>query len=99
ERLHRTNVDGSRRVFAAAVAAKVPAIVYVSSVGTYSAGPKDTPVDESWRTDGIPTSTYARHKTAVERELDRVEQANPQLRVVRLRPGLIFQRDAASEIS
>ena len=39
------------------------------------------------RTDGTPTSFYARHKAAAERALDAVEAAHPELRVVRLRPG------------
>jgi nucleoside-diphosphate-sugar epimerase len=92
------NVDGSRRVFEAVAAAGVPALVYASSVGAYSPGPKDRLVDESWPTDGIPTSFYSRHKAAVERELDRVAREHPELRVVRLRPGLIFKRTAATEI-
>lgn len=92
------NVDGSRRVFEAAAAAEVPALVYASSVGAYSPGPKDRLVDESWPTDGIPTSFYSRHKAAAERELDRIEREHPRLRVVRLRPGLIFKRQAATEI-
>ncbi|MEA2210805.1 MAG: UDP-glucose 4-epimerase [Solirubrobacteraceae bacterium] len=92
------NVDGSERVFRAAVQAGVPAIVYASSVGAYSPGPKDRRVDERWPTDGIPTSFYSRHKAAVERSLDRVEHEHPNLRVVRLRPGLIFKAQAATEI-
>jgi nucleoside-diphosphate-sugar epimerase len=95
---HRVNVIGTERVFAAAVEAGVPALVYASSVGAYSPGPKDRRVDESWPTEGIRTSFYARHKAAVERLLDRLEQDQPQLRVVRLRPGLIFKREAATEI-
>jgi nucleoside-diphosphate-sugar epimerase len=91
------NVRGSERVFEAAARADVGALVHASSVGAYSPGPKE-PVDESWPTDGIETSYYSRHKAAVERTLDRVEAAQPDLRVVRLRPGLIFKRDAASEI-
>jgi UDP-glucose 4-epimerase len=93
-----TNVEGSRRVFAAAAAAAVPRIVYASSVGAYAEGPKDRRVDESWSTAGIPTSFYSRHKAAVERILDTFETAHPEVRVVRLRPGLIFGRDAASGI-
>ncbi|HSD82171.1 MAG TPA: NAD-dependent epimerase/dehydratase family protein [Solirubrobacteraceae bacterium] len=93
-----TNVDGSRRVFDAAVRAGVPAIVHASSVGAYSPGPKDRAVDERHPTTGIPTSFYARHKAAVERLLDALEREHPRARVVRLRPGLIFQRDAASGI-
>jgi nucleoside-diphosphate-sugar epimerase len=94
----RVNLTGSRRVFAAAAEAGVSALVYASSVGAYSRGPKDRLVDESWATNGIPTSFYSRHKAAVERDLDRLEREHPSLRVVRLRPGLIFQRRAATEI-
>lgn len=43
-------------------------------------------------------SFYSRHKAAVERSLDELELAHPQLRVVRLRPGLIFKRDAGAEV-
>jgi UDP-glucose 4-epimerase len=94
----RINVEGSRRVFEAAAAAKVPALIYASSVGAYSPGPKERQVDESWPTDGIPTSFYSRHKAATEDLLDDLERRAPELRIVRLRPGLIFKAEAASEI-
>jgi UDP-glucose 4-epimerase len=97
-RLWRTNVEGSSRLFRAVAKANVPALVYASSVGAYSAGPKDRRVDEGWPTAGIRTSFYARHKAEVERRLNRFERENPKTRVVRLRPGLIFKRDAASGI-
>jgi UDP-glucose 4-epimerase len=96
--MERINVTGSERVFAAAATAAVPSLVYASSVGAYSPGPKDRQVDESWPTDGIPSSAYSRHKVRVERLLDRFEAENPRVRVVRLRPGLIFKAEAASEI-
>jgi UDP-glucose 4-epimerase len=95
---YAVNVEGSRRVFEAAAAAGVPSLVYASSVGAYSPGPKDRAVDESWPTDGIPTSFYSRDKAEVERILDRFEADHPRIRVVRLRPGLIFKGDAASGI-
>jgi UDP-glucose 4-epimerase len=95
---YATNVEGSQHVFNATVQAGVPALVYASSVGAYSPGPKDHPVDESWPTHGIATSFYSRHKAAVERLLDSFERQHPDLRVVRLRPGLIFKREAATEI-
>jgi nucleoside-diphosphate-sugar epimerase len=95
---HRVNVVGSERVFRAAVGAGVPAVVYASSVGTYSPGPKDRLVDETWPTEGISSSFYSRHKVAVERQLDRLEREHPQLRVVRMRPALIFKAHAATEI-
>jgi len=96
--LHAINVEGSRRVFEAAAAAQVGTLVHASSVGVYSPGPKDRTVGESWPTDGIPSSFYSRHKVAAERALDEVERSNPGLRVVRLRPGLIFKREAATGI-
>jgi nucleoside-diphosphate-sugar epimerase len=93
-----TNVQGSRRVFEAAAAAQVRALVYASSVGAYSPGPKDRAVDESWPTGGIRTSFYSRDKSEVERLLDAVERANAETRVVRLRPSLIFQRAMGTEV-
>jgi UDP-glucose 4-epimerase len=95
--LHVVNVTGSERVFRAAAEAGVPAIVYASSVGTYSPGPKDREVDESWPTDGIATSYYSRQKAQVERILDRFEAEHPERRVVRLRPALVFKRESAAE--
>jgi UDP-glucose 4-epimerase len=94
----RINVEGSRRVFEATAAAKVPALVHASSVGAYSPGPKKRQVDESWPVDGIKTSFYSRHKAACESLLDELEGRAPELRIVRLRPGLIFKSEAASEI-
>jgi nucleoside-diphosphate-sugar epimerase len=96
--LARVNVLGTRRVFEAAAEAGAGALVHASSVGAYSPGPKDRAVDESWPTEGIQSSFYSRHKAAAERALDEVEAAHPRLRVVRLRPGLIFKREAATQI-
>jgi nucleoside-diphosphate-sugar epimerase len=66
-------------------------------VGAYSPDPKDRRVDEAWPTEGTPTSFYARHKAEVERLLDRFQVERPEVRVVRLRPGLIFKRSSAEE--
>jgi UDP-glucose 4-epimerase len=98
QRLHEVNVDGSARVFRAVASAGVGTLVYASSVGAYAPGPKDRRVDESWPTTGIASSFYSRHKAEVERLLDRFEGEHPDTRVVRLRPGLIFKREAASGI-
>jgi UDP-glucose 4-epimerase len=98
ESLKRINVEGSRRVFDAVAAAGVPKLVYASSVGAYSKGPKDREVAESWPVDGTPSSFYSRHKVAVEKMLDRFEAVNQEIEVVRLRPALIFKGEAASEI-
>lgn len=96
--LERINVEGSWRVFEAVAAAGVPKLVYASSVGAYSNGPKEREVDESWPVEGTPSSFYSRHKVAVEHQLDRFEADHPETRVVRLRPALIFKGEAATEI-
>ena len=96
--LEATNVAGTKRVLHATAAVGAGALVYASSVGAYSPGPKDKPVDERWPTEGIGTSFYSRHKAATERLLDHFEGEHLNRRVVRLRPGLIFKREAASGI-
>ncbi|WP_266096297.1 NAD-dependent epimerase/dehydratase family protein [Rubrobacter tropicus] len=93
-----TNVEGTTRVARATAEAGVPAFHYASSVGAYSPGPKDRAVDEGWPTGGIPTSYYGRHKAEVERRLDRFEQESPGVRVTRMRPGLVFKREAAEGV-
>jgi UDP-glucose 4-epimerase len=98
ELLRRVNVEGSSRVFRAVAGARVPALVYASSVGVYSPGPKDRRVDESWPRDGIRSNLYSQQKAEVERRLDVFEREQPSVRVVRLRPALIFKREAASGI-
>jgi nucleoside-diphosphate-sugar epimerase len=93
----RTNVLGGIRVFKAVARAGVPALVYASSVGAYSPGPKDRAVDESWPTNGWPVAAYTREKAYLERVLDTFEHTSPETRVVRLRPGFIFKRESASQ--
>ncbi|MFI7615999.1 NAD-dependent epimerase/dehydratase family protein [Nonomuraea terrae] len=93
----RANVLGSMRVFRAVAEAGVPSLVHASSVGAYSPAPKDQPVDESWPTHGWPGAAYGREKAYVERVLDVFEHDHPTVRVVRMRPGFIFQRAAATE--
>ncbi|MDX6409315.1 MAG: UDP-glucose 4-epimerase, partial [Gaiellaceae bacterium] len=55
-------------------------------------------VSETWPTNGVPGSFYALQKAEVERRLDRFEREHPRVRVARLRPGLIFKREAATEV-
>ncbi len=95
--LERINVGGSRAVLAAALAAGVPHLAYSSSIGAYAASPGDEPRDESWPTTGIPGSTYSRQKAAVEQIL---AGADPdRLAVLRFRPGIVLQPEAAAEIA
>ncbi len=97
QRLRAVNVVGSARVFEAIARAEVRTLIHASSFGAYSARPGG-PVDETWPTDGIATSSYSRQKAYVERLLDRFELAHPVVRVVRLRPGLTFKAEAAPEV-
>jgi UDP-glucose 4-epimerase len=97
--LRRTNVDGSAAVVRAAAQVGVKQVVYASSVGTYAPGPKDRPVDESWPATGVSSSSYGRHKAAVESWLDGWESGHPNMIVTRIRPALVFQRKAASQIA
>jgi nucleoside-diphosphate-sugar epimerase len=98
KRSWKNNVEGSARVFSAAARAGVRAIVHASSVGVYSPAPRDSLVEESWPRDGVPTSRYSLEKAAVERELDSLQTHFPRLRIVRIRPALVFKREAASGI-
>jgi UDP-glucose 4-epimerase len=99
EVLASVNVHGSRRVFEAAVASGVDILVHASSVGAYSPATGPEPVDESWPTRGIHSCSYSRDKASVERILDEMEAEHPHLRVVRLRPGLVFKRSAGAEVT
>lgn len=92
----KNNVLGSMRVFEAAAAAGVGALVYASSVGAYSPGPGHDAVDESWPTHALPTAAYGREKAYLERVLDVFERDHPDIRLVRLRPGFIFKKSAAA---
>ncbi|MGH3763251.1 NAD-dependent epimerase/dehydratase family protein [Actinophytocola sp.] len=93
----RTNVLGGIRLFDAVARAGVPSLVYASSVGAYSPGPKDRKVTEDWPTHGWPAASYPREKSYLERVLDTYERDHPEVRVVRMRPTFLFKRESASE--
>lgn len=103
--MRRVNVVGTQRVLAAVAAAGVPVLVHASSVGAYSPGPPKTRGASSPRaredhpTQGISSSTYSRHKAEAERMLDAFEAEHPERRVVRLRPGVVLQAQAASALA
>jgi nucleoside-diphosphate-sugar epimerase len=96
--LERLGIGGTATVLGAAASAGVPHVVHQSSLGVYSPGLDDTPVDESWPSAGIPTAPYSRHKVAAERMLDDVADGHPDLVIARSRPVLIGQRSAASAL-
>jgi len=97
--LKRLDVGGSTALIEAARAAGVRHFVHMSSLGAYAPRTDDAPVDETWPIEGIDTLAYSQHKVAVERALDQHERAHPDgMRIARLRPGLVMQRQAASAL-
>ena len=100
--LRRVNVDGTERVARAAAAAGARQLVVASSAGAYSPDPDRDPAlerrDESWPVAGVRTSHYSVDKAAQERVLDEFAAAHPEVAVARLRPALVFQAEAASQI-
>lgn len=98
ELLRRVNVEGTRRVAAAAAAAGVGHLIVASSVGAYSPDRTRTLRDETWPAGGIQASHYGADKAAQERVLDEFAAAHDEIVVTRLRPALIFHDDAASQI-
>ena len=96
--LKRVGVGGLLSVARAVTDAGVPHLLHMSSVGAYSPAEPGTRVDESWPTDGVPTSVYSTHKAAAERVLDEVQAQHPELVVTRFRPGLVMQASAGSAL-
>lgn len=97
EYLYRANVLGTQAVLKAMATAHIQQLIYASSLGIYAPG-ADTPVSETWPDTGQATSTYSRHKVAVERMLDQFELDHPEITVARFRPTVVVQREAASLI-
>jgi UDP-glucose 4-epimerase len=95
EARRRTNQDGTAAVVDAAVQAGVRHLVYQSSIGAYAPATGRT-VDETWPTTGVPSLGYSVDKAATERIVDRAEA---HMVVTRVRPALIFQDAAASEVA
>jgi len=85
------NVGGSRRVFEGVIAAKVPKIVYASSIAVYGAhldNPTAHTEDHPLRSN--PDWFYSRTKGLVERQLDALQRQHPHLVVIRFRPCIFI---------
>jgi nucleoside-diphosphate-sugar epimerase len=96
--LHRVNVEGTRRVVRAAVAAGVGHIVHLSSIGAYAAGAVGQKVTEDWPTTGIPSAQYSRDKSEAERVIREVMSRHRDTTLTVVRPTLVLQPEASSEI-
>ncbi|MGK5113883.1 MULTISPECIES: NAD-dependent epimerase/dehydratase family protein [unclassified Geodermatophilus] len=98
ERLHRVNVEGTRRVARAAVAAGVRHVVHMSSLGAYAPGAGRTEVAEDWPTTGIPSAQYSRDKSQAEQVVRDVVSRAAGTTLTVVRPTLVLQPEASSEI-
>lgn len=95
EQLKRINQDGTAAVAEAARRARVPHVVHMSSIGAYAPAAGRS-VDEHWPATGVPTSIYSVDKVAAERV---ISSFDGRFAITTLRPALILQDAAASEIS
>lgn len=89
--MHDVNVEGSRNVFDCAAAAGVGKIVYTSSLVAYGARP-DNPdrLTEDSPLRANPDFNYGEHKLEVELLLQRWRKDHPEIKVVILRPAIVF---------
>ncbi|HUR73602.1 MAG TPA: NAD-dependent epimerase/dehydratase family protein [Sporichthya sp.] len=98
ERLHQINVGGTGLTLRAAAQARVPQLIHVSSIAVYAptgAGP----VTETWPATGVTSSVYSRQKVEAEALVGEFARANPDTIVSWVRPTLVVQRSAATEIA
>lgn len=93
--MSRTNRAGTAAVLRAAARAEVPHVVWASSIAAYSPADRWDPVTEEHPTGGVPGSAYSADKAAVESLLDEF----PDIRLARVRPCAICQREAGAELA
>jgi nucleoside-diphosphate-sugar epimerase len=96
--LREINVGGTRRIARAARAAGVAHLVHLSSLGAYSPAAVGQQVAEDWPVTGIPTAQYSRDKAEAEHAVRETLGASPTTVLTMVRPTLVLQPEAASEI-
>ena len=98
--LRAVNVDGSKSLHRAALAAGVRHIVFISSVAAYGSHPDNpVPFTEAAPLRPNPDSFYSVHKAEVEWDLVRLEKETTDLQVLRIRPTVLLgpRADAGAE--
>ena len=96
---HRVNLEGSRNVFSAAVAAGVPRLVYTSSVAAYGFHPDNpSPLTEQVPPRGTSAHAYSAEKAEVEKLLADVTRGSATAVYV-FRPCIVAGPDALMMIS
>lgn len=83
----RVNVEGTRRILEAAVAAGIPRFVYFSSVKAVADPPEGDCIDDTW--DAWPETAYGRSKREAEEVLSSVATRSGMHAVI-LRPTLVY---------
>jgi nucleoside-diphosphate-sugar epimerase len=96
--LRRVNVGGTGSIARAAAAAGVAHLVHLSSLGAYAPGAVGQQVTEDWPTTGIPSAQYSRDKAEAERVVREIAGRNRDLTLTVVRPTLVLQPEAGSEI-
>ena len=96
--LRAVNVGGTSRIVRAAAEAGVAHVVHLSSLGAYAPGAVGQQVTEDWPTTGIPSAQYSRDKCEAERVVREIAAQHRDLTLTVVRPTLVLQPDAGSEI-
>ncbi len=98
--LHAVEVEGTRNLLEACLAARVRHFVYTSSGAAYGYHP-DNPawIDETDAIRGNVEFAYSDHKRQVEEMLAQWRQQHPELRQLILRPGTILGVTANNQIT
>jgi UDP-glucose 4-epimerase len=95
---HRINLEGSRNVFEAAVAAKAKRLVYTSSVAAYGFHEDNPqPLTEDVEPRGSDDFYYSAHKAELEAELDRI-LAGTKVDAYVLRPCIVAGAGATTVV-
>ncbi|MCC3271401.1 SDR family oxidoreductase [Arthrobacter zhangbolii] len=100
EQEYRVDVDGSRNVLAACIAAGVKHVIISSSGAAYGYHPDNSP----WLTEADPIRgndefAYSQHKRLVEEELARVRAEHPELKQTVFRIGTILGERVRNQIT
>ena len=100
ELAYAVDVEGTRHLFEACIAANVQQFVYISSGAAYGYHP-DNPewLSETDPLRGNRDFAYAYHKRLVEDLLAQYRRSHPQIRQLIFRPGTVLGREVNSPIS
>lgn len=96
-RLRRINVESTQRLAEAAAAAGIATFVFMSSIKAVSDHSEGTPLTEADRPG--PEDCYGAAKLAAERRLQRLGRNTPRMRILILRPPLVYGPGAGANFA